>query len=593
MIMGIMEKMRNSTASILWILIFSFGILWVLADVDFFSGVTQGPTNLGQVNGDPITLEEFNQRVSFYTDQFTQQTGVSMTPEMRSLYENQSWEDLVAARLIQQKISDLGIVVTDNELIEMVMGENPDPFIRQQFADQDGVIDRIALRAAIDAPENSQAWIMIEQQLRDNRRQQKMSNFIMSGLRVSSLDIENEFVRTNSIADVRFLRFPFADVTDDEISVSEDELRRYHRENADQFQRSETYRFRFVSWEKIPTAQDTLNAIEDVAELREAFALAENDSLFLLRNQSVVPFRGEFVEESDIRDEFRPVLDLEIGEVSEVMMINNAPHVFKKIDRRGSAVRFGVLSFPVVADPIRTLDRLAENAEEFEFFAAADGFETEAERRGLEVIQATATKDNPFIVGLGVSQVTLDALQNLRVNRISSPIELDDRFIVVQMQERISAGTRPLDEVRSQVETAVRNQKRRQIMTDRVMNWMQQENDLDALAELTGSQVQVADAVSLNSTTLPGAGREVEVIGAIFGMERGEVRGPVTGQNAVFVLEAGDVFMADPSEMRSSQRNEIRSRLEQQKFMAFNEVFIDRLKADARIRDNRSQMLVR
>lgn len=272
--MGVMEKMRNSTASILWILIFSFGILWVLADVDFFSGLTQGPSSLGDVNGDPITLEEYNNRVSFYTEQFTQMSGTAMTPEMKTLYENQAWEDLVAARLIQQKMTELGIAVTDNELIEMITGENPDPFIRQQFADAEGNIDRIALRAAIEAPENSSAWIMIEQQLRDNRRQQKMSNFIASGLRVSRVDIENEFIRSNSFADVRYVRFPFSEVSDDEITVTEDELRAYHRNNPAQFQRSETYRFRYVSWDKTPTSQDTLNAIRDIEDLRDAFAVS-------------------------------------------------------------------------------------------------------------------------------------------------------------------------------------------------------------------------------------------------------------------------------------------------------------------------------
>jgi peptidyl-prolyl cis-trans isomerase D len=77
-------------------------------------------------------------------------------------------------------------------------------------SDEDGTIDRVALRAAIDAPENSEVWIMIEQQLRDNRRQQKMNNFISSGLRVSSLDINNEFKRDNSYADIRYVDFPTA-----------------------------------------------------------------------------------------------------------------------------------------------------------------------------------------------------------------------------------------------------------------------------------------------------------------------------------------------------------------------------------------------
>ena len=186
--MGVMEKMRNSTASILWVLIFSFGILWVLADTQVFDAWSAAPQSLGSVNGEPISLNEYNQRVNFYTEQYQQRTGGSLNPEMRAMYENQAWEDLVAAELIQQKMNDIGITVTDNELLEMVTGENPAPFIRQRFQAEDGSIDRIALRAAIEAPENSEAWIQVEQQLRDTRRQEKMSNFISSGLKVNSLE---------------------------------------------------------------------------------------------------------------------------------------------------------------------------------------------------------------------------------------------------------------------------------------------------------------------------------------------------------------------------------------------------------------------
>lgn len=589
--MGVMEKMRNSTSSILWILIFSFGVLWVLADVDFFGGMTQGPSNLGEVNGDPITYEEYNNRVSYYTDQFTQQSGSAMTPEMRTLYENQAWEDLVAARLIQQKMNDVGITVTDNELIEMITGENPDPFIRQQFADEDGNIDRIALRAAIEAPENSSAWIMIEQQLRDNRRQQKMSNYIASGLRVSAIDIRNEYIRNNSFADVRYVRFPYSEVSDDEITVTEEELRDYHRNNSAQFQRSETYQFRYVNWDKTPTQQDTLNAIRDIEDLRDAFALTENDSLFVSNYQSAVPYSGGFVNINEIEDAYEPVIDLEVGEVSDVIMINDTPHAFKKIEQRGDEIRFAVLSYEVIADPIGTIDRLAERAEEFEFYALSDGFEGEAERRDLEIIQATATKDNPFIPGLGASQLVIDELSDLRVNSISSPIELDDRFIVVQMLERTPEGTRPLDEVRQQVENNVRNEKRQEIMYNRVRDQLASVSDIESLVDLTEKEIVTAEDVRFASNNLQGAGREIGVIGSIFGMESGQMAGPIRGESAIFVIHADDVSMADPAEMTSAQRNEIRQQLEQQKFMAFNEVFLERLKEDARIRDNRNRLI--
>lgn len=590
--MGVMDKMRNSTSSILWILIFSFGILWVLADTQVFDAIALGPRSLGDVNGESISLEEYNNRVSFYTDRFNQQTNQTMTPEMRTLYENQAWEDLVAARLIRQKMNDMGITVTDNELIEMITGDNPDPFIRQQFGDEQGNIDRIALRAAIDAPENSQAWIQIEQQLRDNRRQQKMSNYIASGLKVSSLDIENEYIMQNSFAEIEYVRFPFSEVANDDISVSEEELRDYYQNNQSNYERSETYRFQFVSWDKTPTPADTTNTIEEVEELRERFATTDNDSLFIQRYQSATPYQGAFVSFDEMREDYREVIEgLDVGEVSEVVMINNAPHMLKKIEQNGDEVRFAIFSYQIIADPINTIDRLAEQANEFEFYASSDGFETEAERRELEVQTATATKDVPFVPGIGQAPQLLNELENMSTRDISEAIELNNEFLVVRLTERTPAGVRPFTEVRSQVENSVRNEKRQEIMFDRVMQYAVDVTGLEQVSEASEREIQVAENVRYGGNTISGAGREVKVIGYLFGMEEDEVSGPVVGSNAVFVIRLVEKSMADPAAMSETERNRIRNQLEQQKFQNFNQVFLERLKEDADITDNRSALI--
>ncbi len=590
--MGVMEKMRNSTSSILWILIFSFGILWVLADTQVFDAIALGPQSLGEVNGESISLEEYNNRVSYYTDQFNQQTNQTMTPEMRATYENQAWEDLVAARLIRQKMNDMGITVTDNELIDMITGDNPDPFIRQQFGDEQGNIDRIALRAAIDAPENSQAWIQIEQQLRDNRRQQKMSNYIASGLKVSSLDIEKEYIRQNSFAEIEYVRFPYSEISNEDISVSEEEIREYYQDNQSDYERSETYQFQYVSWDKTPTAADTTNTIEEVEELREQFASAENDSLFFQRYQSATSYRGSFVSLDEMREDYREVIeDLGEGEVSEVVMINDAPHMLKKIEQDGNEVRFEVFSYQIEADPINTIDRLAEQANEFEFYASSDGFETEAERRELEIQTATATKDVPFVAGIGQAPQLLNELESMSEGDISEAIELSDQFLVVQLTETTPEGVRPLTEVRSQVENSVRNEKRREMVLDLVMQLTENGTDLEQLAEASEKEIQMAENIRFGGNSIPGAGREVKVIGYVFGMDEGEVSGPVEGSNAVFVIRLLEKSMADPAEMTESERSQIRTGLEQQKFQTFNQIFLDRLKEDADITDNRSALI--
>lgn len=589
--MGVMEKMRSSTSTILWILIFSFGILWVLADTNVFDAWTTSPRALGSVNGEPISIDAYNNRLNYYTEQYTRQTGGSVSAEMRAMYENQAWEDLVTAELIQQKMNEIGITVTDSELLEMVTGDNPAPFIRQQFQAEDGTIDRIALRAAIESPENSEVWIMIEQQLRDTRQQQKMSNYISSGLKVNSLEVKNEYINQNSYANIRFLRFPYAEIPDEDITVTEEDLRDYYQSHSDQYDRDETYRFRYVSWDKTPTAEDSTNIINEVKNLREAFANAEDDSLFLQRNQSNVDFSGSYVAVDQVRDEYQPVLDLEVGEVSDVVMINGDPYVFKKIDQRGNEIKFGVLSYPVVADPVGTIDRLAEQADEFEFYASSEGFEKEAERRGLEIRESTATKGTSFIPGVGQSQQAMQTLGKLSEGEISEPIELNNLFIVVEMIQKTPEGPRPFTEVRNQVETRVKSQKRMDMVLERVQEMYQGNSNIEALATASEREIQTAEDLRLAATRIPDAGRELKVIGEIFGMEAGDQSGPIQGENGVYVVEVTSITRANPDEMTADQKQQIESQLGQQKFIAFNQVFLEQLKAEADIEDNRSRLL--
>lgn len=591
--MGTMEKMRNSTPIILWVLIFSFGVLWVLQDTQVFDAMAVGPQYLGSVNGDRIGLDEFNSRVSYYTDQYNQQNNAQIPADLRANFEEQAWEDLIAERLMEQQMDRLGISVTDEELIAMVTGDNPDPFIRQQFQDESGNIDRIALRAAIEAPENREVWMVIEQQLRQNRRQQKMSNFIFSGLRISSSDIEQEYRNQNSFADISFVRFPYGEISDDELNIMDEELRAYYDQNRQQYFRDETWRFRYISFDKTPTTEDTLRTVQDVEELIPQFEDAEDHAAFLQRVDSYIPFQDTFTAIEDLREEYRVVTDLEVGEASDVFMVNGQPHVIKKVEQEGDQIKFALLSFRVIADPIATVDRLAEEAEEFVYFANTDGFESEAENQGFEIRQSTATKGAPVVPGLGNAAVVVRELERLSRNGISDAIELADQFVVVQLLETVAAGPRPFEEVRTQVQSAVLEQKRKETIVQQVSGQMSGNQSLEALAEASGREVQSAANVRMGSNTLGNAGREPGVIGSIFSLEEGGESGILEGNLALFVIRVESLDLADPATMSNEERQQIREELEQQKFGMYSSVWLERLKEQATIRDNRSILLGR
>ncbi len=591
--MGVMEKMRKSTGIILWVLIFSFGILWALADTKVFDAMQAGPRNLGSVNGDPVSLEEYNSRVSYYIDQYTQRTGNSVTPEMRANFEDQAWEELVTSKLIQQKMDELGITVTDQEVVEMITGENPDPFIKQQFQKEDGTIDRVALKAAIEAPENSQVWIAVEQQLRQKRRQQKMTNYVQSAMQVSSYEVEQAYVRRNTFADISYVRFPYAEVADSEVQVTESDLRSYYNEHEERFKRKESYRFKYVSFDKTATREDTIRTVKEMKDLRDDFKNTENDSLFLVRYQSATPYSAEYVKKSEISEKYRSVIDLEEGEVSQAVTRDGQVFSLKKLDERRDEVKFVVFSFDIKADPIATVDKMAEQADDFSFFAEEDGFEAEAERRELQVSEAFATKGNPFIPGIGQSRQIMNFLESAEEGDLSRPLELSNQFVVIKVTEVNPEGTRPFEEVKSQIRTVVTNNKRREQIAARVSELISSNNTLEELASEAGKEVNRVDKLTMDASVIEGGGREPDIVGAAFGLEEGERSPALKGASAVFVLRVDSRTDADPENMTASVRQQLRRELLKRKSASFSQVWLQQLKESAEIEDYRATLFGR
>jgi peptidyl-prolyl cis-trans isomerase D len=589
--MGVMDKMRKSTGAILWILIFSFGVLWMLADTNMFDVIQQGPRTLGSVNGEAISLEEYNNRLQYYTQQYSQRTGNSMTPEVRAQYEQQSWNDLVNSRLLQDKMEDLGIQVTDQEVVDMITGPNPDPLIRQNFSTEDGTIDRVALQSWVEAPENTQLLISIEQQMRQKRQQQKMNNYLQSSMDVSSYEIEQHYIRNNTRADLSFVRFPYADVSDSDISVSEKEFREYYNNNQDNYKRKESYRITYVSFDKTPTKQDTARTFEEMNRLQSDFATAENDSLFFNRYQSSTEYSVATTGKDEIRELYQPVLEVAEGEVTDVVQDGGRLFLLKKLDETAEDVTFTVFSRDITADPIATIDARAETADDFSFYAQEDGFEAEAERRDLEIKEGFATKGNNFVSGIGQSQQIMRFLNTSTEGQISDPLELNEQFVVIKVNEVTEAGTEPFEEVKGQIETVVTNNKRKQQVVANVEELIGQNSDLQSIAQAAGKEVMTVESLAKSAATIEGAGREPKVVGAIFGLSEGEQSAPIEGNSAAFVVRLDKMYEADLDNLTSEVRQRIRQQLRQQKNRAFMNTWIEQLKKEADIEDNRAQLL--
>jgi peptidylprolyl isomerase/peptidyl-prolyl cis-trans isomerase D len=689
--MGLMERLRNSTKVIFWVLILAFGLLWGLADTGAIDAVMLGPRSLAEVNGQPISAEEYNARLNAYTQRYQEQTGQAPTLEMRAYYEEMAWEELILEKIINSEMEKLGIEVTDQELVELITGAEPHPLVAQFFTREDGTLDRLALQAAIEAPENTPIWINIESQLRDQRSREKLNAYIESSLRVSSAEIEQEYVRENSIVSFSYVRFPYSAVLEEEISVSDSEISTYYRANSDDFKQEKSWRFEFVEFSKLPTSADSARVRNEVAQISTELASAEDDSLFIVSSFSDSPYFGGWLNPSEVswfiadavqanngevtapvehnglisvakkiesrsgsetfarvrqirlnfndanKDEvlaqardivtrvnrgesFRDIARINsadatanrggemgylsredlpesarnavfngrIGSVTPPVESANSYFIYQIIHRSNQEVRLAQFSRRIDADGGETIRKQFDAAEDFREFAVLDGFTEEAERNNYTVSTGFATVDVPFITGVGQSRLLLNQLRKVeKVNTILEPVELDDKILVIRVTEVIEEGTRPLEDVRANIETSLRNDKRRQITADRTRQLLASNNSLQALAATDGKEVQEAGSIRQIANTVPGAGREPALIGAAFGLDLNTVSGVIEGDNAAFVILVTNKIEADLSVITAGYREQVRQRLQQQKTQAFQDVWLDRLKEEAKIEDFR------
>ncbi|MFY0697449.1 MAG: SurA N-terminal domain-containing protein [Balneola sp.] len=589
--MGLMETLRNGTKYIVIILIVSFGLIWVLADVDFFGAMQAGPNNLGQVNGDDISLQEYNQRVQYYNNLYVQQTGNSMTPEITAIYEQQVWDELVNSRLIEQKMDELGITVTDAELLDMVYGDNPDPIIVQNFSRADGTIDRAAIDQVLTNPDFSQQAISLDLQLRQKRRQEKLTNYIAAGVQVTKEQVEQEYLKQNTFADLSYVRFPFADISDEEISVTDADLRDYYNANKEQYKREENYRASVVKFSYLPTAADTATIFKEVTDLRSNFAEAESDSLFLNRQQSSTPYSATFIDKDDVREEYRAVLDIEEGEVTEPFLNAGQVSIIKNVEENGNEIKFVVFSRQIEAlqGTIRDAD---EAARDFQLFADEEtDFETEAERASKEIQSIFATKGSSFISGLGNSQQVLTFLERADEGDISNVIELGTDFVVVQLDEKTKEGYRSLEEVKAQIQTQVKLEKKKALAVENAKQALASNPTVEALATATEKEIITAEGLAASSAVLTRAGREPKVIGAIFELEEGETSGVIEGNSAAYIVNVTSKQTPSIDNLDEATRQQIRTRLEGEINQKFGAIWLEQLKKEAEIVDNRSRLI--
>ncbi len=258
------------------------------------------------VNGTNIGVEEFQERVKVRTDELQQmyaQRGMSLPDGYASRINQEVYDQMVNEILLNEELDELGIVVSKEELADLLTGDNISPQVRQYFTNpQTGEFDRQALlnfmQVILDpeahgynTPEllaqiepQRQMWLRLEKQVKEDRAIQKFANLLNRAIMPNKLDLENSFEEGKTSANIAYALQPYTTIADSTIAISDSELKAEYNRVKDFYKMPEHRSIKYITLNIVPSEADYAKAKEKVEMNQSIFATTDDVAAFVANN---------------------------------------------------------------------------------------------------------------------------------------------------------------------------------------------------------------------------------------------------------------------------------------------------------------------
>lgn len=316
--MALIGTLREKLGAVLVGFIFISLLAFILGDITANNSVLFNDNTVGEINGHDIKLEEFQaaveERRANYFLNFGREPGER---EMTTLRQ-QAWDLLIARYAIQPQFEKVGVKVTDDELIDMISGNNIDPNIRQSFTNPEtGQFDRAMLGTYLQQvrsmPVGSEArvrWELFQRDLKPGRERIKYENLLLKTNYVTTAEGERAYHAQTDVAEIRFVYIPYYSISDSAAEVNTAALQKYYDEHKEQFKTEATRALKYVVFPLVPSSQDSLDIREEMDRIVQGLTNAENDSLYAVSNSESydafttynVSNLPDFIAEDDLRE---------------------------------------------------------------------------------------------------------------------------------------------------------------------------------------------------------------------------------------------------------------------------------------------------
>jgi peptidyl-prolyl cis-trans isomerase D len=299
---------------------------------------------VGTVNGEKIELPEFTAALEQAKQNFANQQGRQPDEQATGYLRDQVWNQMLYKYAYQPEIDKLGLAVSDDELVDMVQGDNINPSLKQSFTDpKTGQFNKDALLSFLrnlnKNPQQEAAFTQFENDLRTFQGPvTKFNELLKNSVYVTTAEAKAFDKAQNSKANFRYLFVPYTSVSDSAFKPTDAQLQDYLDRHKGRYKVEDGRSIEYIVVPEVASKEDSAALRQSVAGLAEQFKTAPNDSLFVRAN-SDQPYNRAYLSPGDpsFPEQLRKQLPLTVGQVYGPFVNGSTLALFKVTGEKAGA----------------------------------------------------------------------------------------------------------------------------------------------------------------------------------------------------------------------------------------------------------------
>lgn len=267
--MATLEKIRSKSVLLVSI-IFVALFLFIITIIDNPLSIFMDNSTVVNVNGQKVNIEEYQKRAQQIREQNPQNENA----------ENQALQFLISETLMNQELDKLGIVVTDQEVSEALVGENAVPYFVNYCMQTIGgtptqIITMLSNPAESGLTDEQVQYIHdqykeFEDQVKEGLKTQKFYSLVSGTINANKLDARANFDEGNTTYTIAAVG---KNIYSEKDSVDDVEIQKFYNEHKAYYKQPEPQRYiRYVDLAIVPSNADRQAAVDAVQQAMTALA---------------------------------------------------------------------------------------------------------------------------------------------------------------------------------------------------------------------------------------------------------------------------------------------------------------------------------